>query len=435
MKEFDLESILDLPTHIIVKKISNYYILFAPEYPNWIVVDEKGEKLFGYLQNHSIKESMLYLRDIDGIPENEVISVAQSVLSKIEIAKFYHDASIEQEVDVADITKTIHINLTNNCNLRCKHCYMSAGLIEKQELDHNSLILFVEKITKIIGPTEVVISGGEPLVYRSFFEVVNDIKKLGHRIILFTNGLLIDSTNIDFLKEHVDEVQISMEGISRNCYEWIRGRGNYSCLKATLKLLKSRQIPTTLAITVLDDVLDDVQNNIIPFLEELDYDLINVRINDDIEFSGNMLSFNAKIKLDEKTKKLSILNILDKLSDSGYDVINTQKRNIRFTNCGIGTSININFDGKVYPCSDFRHVFFDLNTDAEIVIEKFNEINKNSTVDAMTKCADCEIKYLCCGGCRIQNFVRNGSFIAPVCDQDYKERKYYQLLEDYLSGK
>lgn len=432
MKEFDLNDKINLPTNTITKHIIDYYIIFAPEYPNWIVLDENEYKLFCYLLNNDIKRSMLNLRDIDKIEESSVVDVANSVLYKIENAQFYADTNIQKEIEMKKITKAIHVNVTNDCNLRCKHCYMSAGVGEKKELCKEKLLSFVENITALNGTTDIVISGGEPLLYKDIFDIIIAFKKLGHKIILFTNGLLINESNIEFISNNVDEVQISMEGISCKFFELIRGNGKYKQLVNALRLLEAEDVPITLAITVLDDVLFDVKENIISFLNDFNFKNINVRINDKIELKGNMLLYNNGHTIDEQEKKLAVISIIKELADNGYYVVNEKERNIHFTNCGIGTSININFDGKIYPCSEFSCDYYDLDTSPEYIIAQFNILNERSSMEFMDICTDCEIKYICNGGCRVKNFLIEDSYIKPACNDKYKEKKYYGLLMDYL---
>lgn len=434
MKEFDLNNKLSLPINTITKCIKEFYIIFAPEYPNWLVLDENEYKFFCYLLNDNIKRSMLKLRDINAVEESNVLDIANNVLYKIENAQFYINTKVQKEIGINKITKSIHINVTNDCNLRCKHCYMSAGFGEKKELCKEKLLLFIEEITTLNGATDIIISGGEPLLYKDLFDIIITCKQLGHKVTLFTNGLLINESNIEFISNNVDEVQVSMEGISCKFYEKIRGQGNYEHLINTLMLLKIKNVPITLAITVLDDVLDDVKENIISFLKKINFRYINVRINDQIELKGNMLLYDNRQIIDEKEKKLSVIGIMKELVENGYSVINEKERNIHFSNCGIGTSININYDGKIYPCSEFGCDFYDLDTSPKYIIDRFNAINEKSSVEFMDFCTECEVKFICNGGCRIKNLLKNGSYIKPLCDDAYKEKKYYDLLMDYLIG-
>lgn len=432
--EFDVNDRIIFPEELFINEVEGYIIVLAPRYPNWIVLNREEYELFNVLRTNTILDSLIKLRDEKNIEENEVISICQSLLKKIEECKFYKDVVIRNEDKMCDITKLIHINVTNDCNLRCKHCYLSAGIGKKQELDYDRLINFLDELYQLNGKTEVVISGGEPLLYKNIFKLLKYIKELGHKLVLFTNGILIDKDNIKILKEYVDEIQISMEGITKNGYESVRGKNTYKKLLSTIDLIKLEQIPLTLAITVLDSVIDDVEENLFEFLENINLEKINIRINDNIEYKGNAINLDKSNFETNILKKEKMNNIMKKLSSNGYNIDLTKDRNIKFSNCGIGTNVIINYDEKIYPCSEYDVEFFDMNENPKTIIQEFNKLNEETNIDEIKYCNNCELKLICNGGCRIKNFIANNSFIKPKCNAKYKEKKYQELLVDYLRG-
>ena len=94
-----------------------------------------------------------------------------SLLSKIDDTEFYRETESLAEEPIEDIHKLIHINLTNNCNLRCAHCYMAAGKSEDVHLDADRVVEIIEKINEINGTYDIVISGGEPFVFPNLLDL------------------------------------------------------------------------------------------------------------------------------------------------------------------------------------------------------------------------------------------------------------------------
>ena len=41
------------------------------------------------------------------------------------------------------------------------------------------------------------------------------------------------------------------------------------------------------------------------------------------------------------------------------------------------------------------------------------------------------MQYICSGGCRIDNLLKNGDMNHVICDDKYKEGQYRRLLNDY----
>jgi radical SAM protein with 4Fe4S-binding SPASM domain len=102
-------------------------------------------------------------------------------------------------------------NLTNLCNLYCKHCYSSAN----QGIDEE---LRLEKIKEIIpemkraGIGFAILSGGEPLMREDIFEIADAFRVQGVRTYLSSNGVFIDKSRIAEIKNNFDYVGISIDG-------------------------------------------------------------------------------------------------------------------------------------------------------------------------------------------------------------------------------
>ena len=102
-------------------------------------------------------------------------------------------------------------------------------------------------------------------------------------------------------------------------------------------------------MTILPDTLEDIHANLINFVKKLNYSNLEVRLSDEIEMSGNALSMDMSNYRRDKSREI-VIELVRKLKSMGCVVQGNDIRNIRFTNCGIGTNIVINYDGKVYPC-------------------------------------------------------------------------------------
>ena len=68
------------------------------------------------------------------------------------------------------------------------------------------------------------------------------------------------------------------------------------------------------------------------------------------------------------------------------------------------------------------------------IFEQFNELNRNTSNDFIKKCRSCELKFICAGGCRVDNYNRTGNMLSPICDEKFKENIYRDLLQEYLRG-
>ncbi len=124
----------------------------------------------------------------------------------------------------------LELQITDRCNLRCRHCYLR---------DSGSHDLSVKRIRDILHEFEemqglrLLITGGEPLVHRGFAEINSILPDFFVRKILFTNGLLLHEMIIERL--NVDEIQISIDGLEE-AHDSLRGKGTFRAAMDGIKL-------------------------------------------------------------------------------------------------------------------------------------------------------------------------------------------------------
>lgn len=429
-KEFDVNSKVNFPHNIVSKDIDGYHIIIAPDYPNWVVLDNQEYEIFRILSKNTIIDGLnMYYAAFPGNTEDDCVLAFTNFLAKIEECQFYEDAVSEEEEPVETIKKKVHITMTNNCNMRCPHCFVSAGMVEKQELNVEKILTVIGKIEKINGPTDIVVSGGEPLVHPGILQLLKGLK--GHNVSLFSNGALINENNYAIIADCCQEVQISFEGVTQDAYERIRGRGNYNKALHAIELLKTTGIKITLAITIIPSTVENIRDHLIPFVNSFEYENLEIRLNDNIEMTGNALTMDFS-GFDKYEVDKMMLSLVGQLQDMGVTKVASSGRNVKFRNCGIGTNIVVDANGKIYPCNKFSSYYCGLDEEMSLIFRDFNELNRSTSTDFMRKCKKCELRYICAGGCRIDYMNRHGDMLAVDCTPAFKENQYRKLLLDYL---
>ncbi len=427
--EYNLEEVLCLPQKLHEKELDGYHIIVASEYPNWIILSDNEYKMFCNLKSGlSIRETLEKYYEEICQEEDVCLEIMTALLSQIDDVSFWEASEIKEEDPVDSITKKVHIGTTNGCNMHCEHCFMAAGTAPLETIDLKKTIQLIQELNDVYGKMEIVVSGGEPLTYSHLKELLLAIKQ--NYVILFTNGSLISEKNIDVISECCDEVQVSFEGVSKEYYAKVRGAANYQRALNALDLLKAHGVKIVLAVTILPDTLDDIRDNLIDFVNKLDYSNLEVRLSDEIEMSGNALSMDMSSFKKDESRKI-VIKLIRKLKDMGCVIQENDIRNTQFTNCGIGTSVVINYDGKIYPCHKLSNYNFEAGTPAWKIIDEFNKINIETSNKKIKKCRGCELQYICSGGCRIDNVNENGDMTAVICDEKFKNDQYRRLLNDF----
>lgn len=122
-----------------------------------------------------------------------------------------------------DFVKSIHWSVTGKCNLRCRHCYMSAPRQKYRDLSPDEAESLIRQIAEA-EIHQISLTGGEPLLRKDFWQIINKMKAANIYLRqIFTNGLLVTD---EFLKraEHEDlhcDFVLSFDGLGM--HDWLRG--------------------------------------------------------------------------------------------------------------------------------------------------------------------------------------------------------------------
>lgn len=115
----------------------------------------------------------------------------------------------------------LELQITDRCNLRCRHCYI--GDTAPHELTVDQIRNVLREFEEMQG-LRVLITGGEPLLHGDFPAINHMLPEFMLRTVLFSNGLQITGTLLDELQ--VDEIQISVDGLEQ-AHDSLRGKGSF----------------------------------------------------------------------------------------------------------------------------------------------------------------------------------------------------------------
>lgn len=146
------------------------------------------------------------------------------------------------EDDTLALPKTLYIETTNRCNLRCKGCILYRG---NWEADRDMSLQDLTMITAQLPELErAVLHGiGEPLLNKALPEMILHMKARGVFVLFNSNGILLnESWQEDLINAGLDELRISLDAASAQGYRAIRNSDKFDQivwnLKSFLKLQK-----------------------------------------------------------------------------------------------------------------------------------------------------------------------------------------------------
>ncbi|MEY3925266.1 MAG: hypothetical protein RIQ63_617 [Actinomycetota bacterium] len=117
--------------------------------------------------------------------------------------------------------------LTYACNLQCVHCLSSSGTRDPRELTTEQAKAVLDEL-RDLQVFYINIGGGEPMVRRDFFELLEHAEHCNIGVKFSTNGAFITPENARRLAAmNYLDIQISLDGANRATNDRVRGEGSY----------------------------------------------------------------------------------------------------------------------------------------------------------------------------------------------------------------
>jgi mycofactocin radical SAM maturase len=129
--------------------------------------------------------------------------------------------------------------ITYACNLECVHCLSSSGRRDPRELTTEQAKAVLDEL-KELQVFYINIGGGEPMVRRDFFEIIEHSVSNGIGVKFSTNGAFIDKKNAERLAamDYLD-IQISIDGADAATNDPVRGPGTFDMAINAMENLKA----------------------------------------------------------------------------------------------------------------------------------------------------------------------------------------------------
>ncbi|MBQ7850289.1 MAG: radical SAM protein, partial [Clostridia bacterium] len=156
-----------------------------------------------------------------------------------------------------------NFELTARCNFNCPMCYvhLSDEQVKQQggELTAQQW-LQIAKEARDRGLVFALLTGGEPLVRRDFFEIYDGMKEMGILISINSNGSLIRGEILErFLADPPSRFNISLYGGSNETYQNMCGRSVYEQVKENIRALRKAGVDVSLNLSLTPYNRGDLQ--------------------------------------------------------------------------------------------------------------------------------------------------------------------------------
>ena len=265
--------------------------------------------------------------------------------------------------------RDLRISVTDRCNFRCDYCMPKEIFGDDYVFLPKEELLSFEEITRLsqlyssLGVKKIRITGGEPLLRRNLYELVEALNKIEgiEDIGLTTNGMLLKKHGLNLYNAGLRRVNVSIDAMDDELFKSINNRQiSASQILDQIDYAVSIGLKVKVNVVIQKGVNDQ---EILPLVEHFKEKNIIVRF---IEFMdvGNDNGWN----FDKVVTKKEMLNIIS----SAYDVepvdanyfgeVATYYRHkdngaqfglitsVSSSFCSSCTRARISSDGKFYGC-------------------------------------------------------------------------------------
>lgn len=340
------------------------------------------------------------------------------------------------------------INISNDCNLRCKYCYANCGTYysAKNLISLKTLKSTLDMFYKLFDKIDVLqLFGGEPTLnidameYACKYIMDHNYKT---QVGFVTNGTLVTKRLIDIINNYKLSVTVSID--VENMHDQLRpfehDIPSFQCIKNNIhRLQESTSQPSQFELTYTNKH-KTAKITIANIIRELHTEFGSIPVH-----ITPVCSDNPAFHLTDRNSFINSVHDIFEANKNGeklgYSMLNALELNLKhhvqqnyFCGAGIGT-LAVSTTGEIYPCFYFidnKNYLIAKVTDSsekvwtEIVKTRKYYINhkKNNT----DKCKDCFANTLChgCIGC---NYCETGD---PFTCSDLQCEMTKRMLENTL---
>ena len=127
--------------------------------------------------------------------------------------------------------RSLALELTTRCNQQCLYCYnpwRSEPARATEELSTDKICRLVDRVLEEAELEHLTLTGGEPLMRRDLFEIVDYVNGCGLSVVLISNGGLIDEEAAQMLAgRDVRYVQVTFAGPDARTHDALCGMGSF----------------------------------------------------------------------------------------------------------------------------------------------------------------------------------------------------------------
>ncbi len=344
----------------------------------------------------------------------------------------------------------LDMELTERCNNNCIHCCINRPADDNAAREKELSTGEIEDILReavALGCLTVRFTGGEPLLRDDFEDLYLFARRLGLKVLLFTNATLITSDLADLFARipPLEKIEITVYGMKMESYEAVtRVPGSFEAAWQGMNLLLERKVPFVVKSALLPPNREEMEAfeawaETIPWMNRppsyaMFFDL---RCRRDSEAKNRRIK-NLRLSPEEGLRALT--RRPEKYFKDMKEFCSkfTRPPGDKLFSCGSGLGGGcVDAYGCFQPCLMLRRpdTVYDLKEGSlkEAMTSFFPELRerKARNGDYLARCACCFLKGLC-EQCPAKSWMEHGTLDTPVdylCEVAHVQARYLGLLD------
>lgn len=330
-------------------------------------------------------------------------------------------------------------HITDDCDQRCKHCYIFSGDShkaistmnwEQMQKTFENCLDFCKTFNRL---PYFYITGGDPILHPYFWQLLEMMQSYNIPFTILGNPFHLDDTVCRKLKAlGCEKYQMSLDGM-KETHDWFRKPGSFDCTLEKIGCINRAGIRSVIMTTVSGTNIDEVPAIIdtvvaadvnvfafaryCPTSEEKDIDIAPLRYRELLEACDQKFKFYQTAGCKTYFNKKDHLWTLYDYETGAFQIPKTAESGTIYGGCNCGNChLTILPNGDVYACrrvqnsqvgNVFEHRLADVWTES---MEDYR------CYDKFEKCAHCEL-LAWCRGCPAVASGKEGNFYAadPQC--------------------
>lgn len=347
----------------------------------------------------------------------------------------------------------LDIELTERCDNDCIHCCINlpAGdeTARAREMTTDQVKDILQQATDL-GCLEVRYTGGEPLLRPDFEGLYLYARRLGLRVLIYTNARRVDRRLAELLQHTppLVPIEVTVYGMHKESYEAVtRSPGSFAQFRRGVDLLRQHGVPFVVKGALLPPNRSEMAEfeawaRTLPWMEKppsysMFFDLRNRRDNEE----KNELIRSLRVTPEEGLRILARDEAAYRTEMEEFASKFMGRADDRLFACGAGRGISIDAYGRAQPCMGVRapELTVDILSSSLVeTLERFKSLGdmRATNPQYLRRCAVCSLKGFC-EQCPAKSWTEHGTLDTPVeylCEVAHVQARFLGWLGEGEKG-